>query len=170
MIDRHMSHKIARAQCYIPYVTMMGVVCRLLFVVFVCNLCCGCVNKQKCLVTITEDSFCNAWVDTGGQVKITRGLMNFIENEDELAAVVAHEMGHLVAKHKGRQTPEKEMEADRIGLELMAKAGYNPNAAVRFWTRYYERIGWWEVDGTHQEPHERIETLKHHIEIQRSMQ
>ena len=105
----------------------------------------------------------NAYCKPDGTIVICKGMMKLFENEDELAAVVAHEMGHLVAKHKGRQTPEKEMEADRIGLELMAKAGYNPNAAVRFWTRYYERIGWWEGDGTHQEPHERIETLMHFI-------
>lgn len=101
----------------------------------------------------------NAYCESDGTIVVTEGMMKLFENEDELAAVVAHEMGHLIAKHKGRQTPEKEMEADRIGLELMVKAGYDPNAAVKFWTRYYERIGWWEGDGTHQEPHERVETL-----------
>ena len=164
-----MSHKGATSQCHGLYVVMKSAICSLL-IAFFCNSCCRCAHDQHCKVSITEDSSCNAWIEREGLVKITRGMVNFIEDEDELAAVVAHEMGHLMAKHKGAQTPEKEMEADRIGLELMEKAGYDPNAAVKFWTRYYEHIGWWEGDGTHQEPHERIETLKHHIEIQRSMQ
>ena len=108
---------------------------------------------------VDSSQVANAYCKQDGTIVICEGMMKLFESEDELAAVVAHEMGHLVAKHKGRQTPENEMEADRIGLELMAKAGYDPNAAVRFWTRYYEHIGWWEGDGTHQEPHERIEML-----------
>ena len=118
-------------------------------------------NIRHFKIDVNSDE--NAYCKPDGTIVICEGMMKLFESEDELAAVVAHEIGHLVAKHKGRQTPEKEIEADRVGLELMTKAGYDPNAAVKFWTRYYERIGWWEGDGTHQEPHERIETLMHFI-------
>ena len=127
-----------------------------------CNVKCNKVAAKfdvKCF-EIGSNSSENAYCKTDGTIVICGGMLRLFENEDELAVVVAHEIGHLIAKHKGAHNPEKEMEADRIGLELMAKAGYDPNAAVEFWTRYYERIGWWEGDGTHQEPHERIETLK----------
>ena len=53
----------------------------------------------------------------------------------------------------------RENAADEKGLMLMAEAGYDPQAAVSFWTRYYERTGWWEGDGTHPKPRERLAHL-----------
>ena len=104
-------------------------------------------------------------------------------------AVHYHERAHAVARHaeraerkvfwrrlltfglwdvpkgpfRGEPLPwsvEFEKEADEIGLELMAKAGHDPETAIDYWTRHYDSIGWWEGDGTHPEPHERIENLK----------
>jgi predicted Zn-dependent protease len=40
----------------------------------------------------------NAWTD-GGSVWITRGMMRFVKNENELALVVAHEMAHAYLGH-----------------------------------------------------------------------
>ncbi|MEI7688091.1 MAG: M48 family metalloprotease, partial [Planctomycetota bacterium] len=41
----------------------------------------------------------NAFASPGGFVHITRGALGLIKNEAELAAVLGHEMGHVVHKH-----------------------------------------------------------------------
>ena len=41
----------------------------------------------------------NAFASPGGLVHITRGALGLIENEGELAAVLAHEIGHVAHKH-----------------------------------------------------------------------
>jgi predicted Zn-dependent protease len=45
----------------------------------------------------------NAFTTGGGYVYITRGIMNYLNNEAELAAVLGHEVGHVTARHPVRQ-------------------------------------------------------------------
>jgi len=45
----------------------------------------------------------NAFALPGGKVSITRGLITKMQNEDELAAVVGHEIGHITARHSVAQ-------------------------------------------------------------------
>ena len=101
----------------------------------------------------------NAYSLPEDRIVIYDGMMKLFENEAELAAVVAHEMWHIIAGHRGKPSPEMEESADAKGLMLMAETGYDPQAAVSFWTRYYERTGWWEGDGTHPKPRERLAHL-----------
>ncbi|MBI4816102.1 MAG: M48 family metallopeptidase [Deltaproteobacteria bacterium] len=123
----------------------------------------------------------NAWCFPGGQLLVLTGLMRsgFVQDEDEAAAIVGHEIAHAAARHgteketlariraalgplarffgprlvellepedagsmadalsksAGQHDQAQELEADLIGLELMARAGYDPAAAPRIWAR-----------------------------------
>ena len=52
--------------------------------------------------TIVDDTAPNAFAAPGGYLYITRGLMAHLNDEAELATVLAHEMGHVTARHKAR--------------------------------------------------------------------
>jgi len=51
----------------------------------------------------------NAWSAPGGIIFLTRGLVKLVSNEDELAAVIAHEISHVVAKD-----PLKAIKSERL--------------------------------------------------------
>lgn len=122
---------------------------------------------------IFEDKDINAFAAPGGHVYITTGLMK-IATDDELAAVLAHEIGHVVARHslvtiQQRQAVDslaglvgsltgivgkdagdlgtlaaklvasplimahdrdQERESDYLGVNTMAKAGYDPQGMI----------------------------------------
>lgn len=95
----------------------------------------------------------NARAD-GTTVAVNRGLVDYAEDDAELASVLAHEFAHNVLRHRVRlygdpenrngparrprtsEIRETEIEADRLSVYLMEAAGYDPQAAVRFWTRF----------------------------------
>jgi predicted Zn-dependent protease len=81
-----------------------------------------------------------------GTLEISAALILLLSSEDEVAAVLAHELAHftLAHDHKGmenfsRLTPfalkrfkmQQEAEADAESLSLLANAGYDPYAAVQ---------------------------------------
>jgi len=49
--------------------------------------------------TVLDDDEINAFALPGGYVYVNRGLVEKVDNDDELAAVLAHEVGHIVARH-----------------------------------------------------------------------
>ncbi|NOX28164.1 MAG: M48 family metalloprotease [Gammaproteobacteria bacterium] len=53
--------------------------------------------------TVLDSSDINAFALPGGYIYITRGLMAYLSNEAELAAVLGHEIGHVTARHGVRQ-------------------------------------------------------------------
>jgi beta-barrel assembly-enhancing protease len=49
--------------------------------------------------SVVNDSAINAFATPGGYIYINKGLINAVENEGELAGVMAHEIGHANARH-----------------------------------------------------------------------
>ena len=121
----------------------------------------------------------NAWAMPGGKMAVYTGLIERLNaTDDELAAVMGHEIAHALREHAreriarqmGTQAAstigsialeiftgvqidpqiagtvgqavfvlpnsrENEQEADTIGVELMARAGYDPRAAISLWQK-----------------------------------
>ena len=118
----------------------------------------------------------NAFVMPGGKVMFYTGIIDRLNlSDDEIAAIMGHEMAHALREHArerlsrqyatqtgigvaasvfglsqnqaqlaniagdvGISRPHsrtQESEADQIGLELMARAGFNPNAAITLWQK-----------------------------------
>lgn len=50
-------------------------------------------------VAVVDNDEPNAWVLAGGKVAVNKGLLRYVKNEHELAAVVAHEVGHAEESH-----------------------------------------------------------------------
>ena len=70
----------------------------------------------------------------GQDVLITSALMQSVPDDTNLALVIAHEMAHVIAGHVGKlPTQDMELEADRMALVLMARAGYDIDTAVAYW-------------------------------------
>jgi beta-barrel assembly-enhancing protease len=108
--------------------------------------------------TVVRDRSANAFAIGGGVVYVHDGTIVAARNEAEVAAVLAHEMGHELAGHfcdvtgwagrlgdlfaagpsdgRGigsmRQTidPAREHAADRLSIPILAAAGYDPRAAL----------------------------------------
>jgi predicted Zn-dependent protease len=135
------------------------------------------VRWQWQVNVLTSDEV-NAWCMPGGKIAVYTGLIEQLQiTDDELAAVMGHEIAHALREHArermGRQqatavgsavgsavleiftgvslgqlgdtfaqamfvlpnSRENEQEADRIGVELAARAGYDPRAAVSLWQK-----------------------------------
>jgi beta-barrel assembly-enhancing protease len=149
----------------------------------------------------------NAFALPGGPVYITRGLLFNLENEAQLAAILAHEVVHIAERHSVEQleraqiltggtvlvgvltgsgavadvsgvvaglmtmrySREHEREADLMGLEYLARAGYRPEAmleAMQIIRRLSEGGRPPEFLSTHPSPANREEYLSQAIQEQ----
>jgi len=133
------------------------------------------------LVLINEDTV-NAHVMAGGKITVYTGLIRKLRlSDDEIAAVMGHEMAHALREHTREKMSQAaagdlaiaiggallgvgqagvqlaslgkqlaldlpfsrgmESEADLYGLELAARAGYDPRAAVTLWQKMAQAGG-----------------------------
>ena len=58
---------------------------------------------------VVDDPSPNAFALPGGYVFVTRGLLDLMNNEGELASVVGHEIGHVTARHSVHQMSEQQL-------------------------------------------------------------
>jgi len=128
-------------------------------------------------VVVFEDPTPNAFALPGNKIGIHTGMLSLIRNQDQLAAVIGHEIGHVLAKHSNERASQEmavnsglgivqavtapqtalgqtavgllgigaqygvlmpysrvhESEADIIGVDLMAKAGFDPRQSISLW-------------------------------------
>lgn len=57
----------------------------------------------------------NAFAMPGGQIFITAGLLKRLESEDQLAGVLGHEVGHVVARHSAEQMAKQDLTQGLVG-------------------------------------------------------
>ncbi len=80
----------------------------------------------------------------GKKIKISRGALRFVSDDDELAFVLAHELTHILSGHsgamRGSSRKEAELEADRLGIYIVARAGYSIETAARLLPRLGEAL------------------------------
>lgn len=58
---------------------------------------------------LADDKVINAFALPGGQVFITLGLYNQLQSDDQLAAVLGHEVGHVIQRHSAQQMAKGEL-------------------------------------------------------------
>lgn len=100
-------------------------------------------HKLRFQFFLIESSDANAFVLPGGRIYVTRKLIAFVQSEDELAGVLAHEMGHMIARQGAsdmtrlwREVLKVTQAADRQDIftkynQLVDNAGRNPKAFAK---------------------------------------
>ncbi|MFA7431809.1 MAG: M48 family metallopeptidase [Rhodospirillaceae bacterium] len=155
-------------------------------------------------VVVFQGADANAFAVPGNHIGVYEGMMKLAGSDDELGAVIGHEIAHVTRNHSAERlnthmatqagisiaaaaagasnigSPDmiaailgagaqfgvempygrnQELEADRLGLGYMARAGYNPQAAVSLWQRM-EQGSAPEFLSTHPGADRRIERIQ----------
>lgn len=73
---------------------------------------------------LADDQTINAFALPGGPLFITAALYNEVETEGQLAGVMAHEIGHVVARHSAQQMAQTQLTQGLTGAFVIA--AYDP--------------------------------------------
>jgi len=156
-------------------------------------------------VVVFKDDNPNAFALPGGKMGVYTGMLKVAENQDQLAAVLGHEVGHVLAQHGNERMSQQQLtnvalaaaagsgyvdsasmqalglgaqigillpysrshesEADVIGLDLMAEAGFDPRESVQLWRNMGKAGGGAppEFMSTHPAGSTRIDNLLSHM-------
>ncbi len=133
-------------------------------------------NPGKWEVVVFDSKEVNAFALPGGRIGVYTGILNVTQNQDQLAAVIGHEISHVLAQHSNERlsqstvanlgmnaaneilkntangatamaalglgvqygvlmpySREHESEADILGVDLMAMAGFDPRESIKLW-------------------------------------
>ncbi|HET9160668.1 MAG TPA: M48 family metallopeptidase [Caulobacteraceae bacterium] len=167
------------------------------------------LGNQRWEYAVFQNPDVNAFVLPGGRMGVNIGLIDLVRNDDQLAAVIGHEVGHIIAHHAAERYSQQaltnlalsgasafgggsqagkaiasygsigaqygillpfsrrhELEADRIGVDLMQKAGYDPRQAVELWRMMAARGGAKgppQFASTHPSDAERVQALEAYL-------
>jgi len=158
-------------------------------------------------VVVFQNPSPNAFALPGNKIGVNLGLLRVARTQDQLAAVMAHEVGHMLADHANERLTQQlavqgglaivdlfsddpsdwkyqvlrkalgigaqvgillpfsrthEKEADAVGLELMARAGFDPRASLERWENMAAASREQPVEflSTHPSPETRSEELE----------
>lgn len=105
----------------------------------------------------------NAWTD-GKNVTITKGMLEFTKTTSEIAAILGHEIGHIMLGHVlvGGVLDQRlnEANSDKYGTYLMLRAGYDVCAGRAVWQRFVDTYGNGILTQDHPSEADRAESLK----------
>ncbi|WP_431472651.1 M48 family metalloprotease [Nonlabens sp. SCSIO 43208] len=88
-------------------------------------------NYQWDFHLLADDRTINAFALPGGQCFITAALFNQLQNEDQLAGVMGHEIGHVIAKHSAARMSQQGLAQGVItGVSVGTEGGGQTAAAV----------------------------------------
>lgn len=161
-------------------------------------------------IVLFDSDQVNAFALPGGKIGVYSGLLLVAENQHQLAAVIGHEIAHVMAGHSNERLSSNqavqatlgvadvalsamntryktelstafglgaqvgvvlpfsrvhETEADLIGLDLMAKAGFDPEQSMALWQNMAKQSKGHppQLLSTHPVPQNRISTLQKHM-------
>lgn len=162
-------------------------------------------NPDDWEVVVFDDPQANAFALPGNKIGVYTGLLKYARNQHQLAAVIGHEVGHVIARHSNERLSSKlavsagltlaaavlgadrnndsllmaglglgaqygvilpfsrkhESEADLIGLDLMAKAGFDPSESIPLWQNMAQAgVSPPEFMSTHPSSDSRIRNLR----------
>lgn len=97
-------------------------------------------RRMAISIHVLDTAAVTAYSFADGHVFVTRGLVD-VATDDQLAAAIAHEMGHLLSDGHvawsgfraiaGHGEADKEVQADMVGVQLLRARGISPGALAQ---------------------------------------
>lgn len=85
------------------------------------------IRNTPVTFSILDSPIINAMALPGGYVYVTRGMLSHLNNEDQLATVLAHELGHVAARHAAREAWKQQIgQGLLLGGALLGQAAGLP--------------------------------------------